>query len=538
MRLRLILSLLLIALLGPAVRAARAAVPDWKEREAEFWVGWHVDKKASARQRPKLRAGKRKASKALRDIPDARAILVLRKAHQTQQGLIDVLHAGWAKRREKWKKREAAMRESQEGTPDFPVTSDEKAWMKEEGALATLYEDLVNEREIAAHARTSIARVLEKLQGKERAVGLNAILSAVGRGETPAARDFVRVLGETAGDDVTQALLGLAQQPKAPLVQVALEALGRQNAPGNVDLLVGFLSDPRWQVRAAAIGGLAYFKQVRVVDVLIDAAEKEPGVLQRHCFASLSQILGEVVPGGVDAWKVWWGKNQARFATTWKDASAGTPIRRRAKPVMVRQGQGHTVFYGIQTNSKHIIFIIDRSGSMNQSDEGGASKGKRRIDVAKVELKRAIRSLTAEDGDERGDATFNIIAYAAMVMIYKPGKMMKATKKNKEDAVAWIDALEPMGATNIFDSIETAFQIISATKERQNALKGGDTFFLMTDGQPTAGRVRTTDLIREEVRKLNATRQVIIHTIGVGEQHKARFLRELAAENRGEYIAR
>ena len=536
---RLLFPLLLI---GLPVQAAVAADPDWKAKEAAFWSGWKVDKKATKAVRSKYRARKRKAADALRDVPDARAINALCKGLKRQQGLIDVLLAEWSERRESWKKLEEPMRRSLNekvkrfGTPNPPVTPGEQKWLKEERLIEVLYEEVNQEREIAAHTRTVMARVLEQLQGKERAKALKEVVTGIGKGETPAQRDFVRVLGETPGDDVTRALLLLAGQSRASLTQVALEALGRQNAPGNVELLVGFLKDERWQVRAAAIGGLGYFKRVQVVELLIDLAQKEPGVLQRHCFTALSQILGEAVPGGVDAWKVWWGKEKQRFAEDWEDWKGGAPIRRRSEPVMVRQGQGHTTFYGIQTNSKHVVFIIDKSGSMKEAD--GASKGARRLDVAKEELKRAIKSLHAEHGDERGEASFNVIAYDAMVTVYKTGKMVKATKKNKEDAFKWIDGLEPLGATNIFDSIETAFHIISEKKERLNALKGADTFFLMTDGQPTTGRVKSPELILEEVRKLNATRQVIIHTIGVGKQHKVDFLRTLAAENRGEYVGR
>lgn len=535
--------LALLLALGVALSAASAGVPDWKEHEAAFWKSWLGDKKTPRNLLPKYRARKRRASNALRNVADVRAIQVLAKALKRQRGLVAVLHDEWADRRAKWQKLEKAMRRSLEakaklhGTPNFPVSPGERAWMNEEIRLEGLFREVTAEREIASHARTSMARVVASLEGRDRAAGIKAVLAHVGKGDTPDARDFVRVLGEIEGDDVSAALTKLAQRPLAPLVQVALESLGRQHAPGNVARLRAFLEDPRWQVRAAAIGALGYFRQADVVDLLIERAAAEPGGVQRHCFIALHRILGEAIPGGVDAWKVWWGKHRERVVADWS-GEAPRPIKKRSEPVMVRQGQGHTTFYGIQTNSKHIVFIIDRSGSMQQADEGGAAKGKPRIDTAREELKKAIRSLSAVDGDERGAASFNIVAYAGSVTVFKTGKMVAATQRNKEEAFAWIDGLEAVGATNIYDAIEMAFQIISETRPSKNAEKGGDTFFLMTDGAPTTGKVRSPDLIRSEVAKLNATRQVVIHTIGVGEQHRARFLKRLAAENHGEYIAR
>jgi hypothetical protein len=60
----------------------------------------------------------------------------------------------------------------------------------------------------------------------------------------------------------------------------------------------------------------------------------------------------------------------------------------------------------------------------------------------------------------------------------------------------------------------------------------------MTDGQPNRGKVTDPTLIRQEIAKMNRDRKITIHTIGVGEGHDAAFLKGLAAENAGTYLAR
>ena len=262
-------------------------------------------------------------------------------------------------------------------------------------------------------------------------------------------------------------------------------------------------------------------------------------MLKRHYFTALGRILNESLPATIEAWTSWWKANRAEVVKRWAEKSESGPIVDDLPPVMVKSesNSGSTSFYGIKTESKHIIFIIDISGSMGEVG-GKNEQGQYRIDVVKRELTNAIKSLQAEDGDERGAASFNIVAYAAEVQVFKDGKMIDATKSNKEKAFKWIEGLGADGATNIYDAIEQGFEIIDTRRAMKQFEKGADTIFLMTDGKPNRGRVTDPVLIREEVRKLNRERKLTIHTIGVGEGHDASFLKALAAENNGEYLAR
>ena len=60
-----------------------------------------------------------------------------------------------------------------------------------------------------------------------------------------------------------------------------------------------------------------------------------------------------------------------------------------------------------------------------------------------------------------------------------------------------------------------------------------DTIFLLTDGQPTDGKIVEPEDILAHVRKLNRLRQVVIHVVAV--DFSGDFLRSLAEQNGGTY---
>jgi hypothetical protein len=62
-----------------------------------------------------------------------------------------------------------------------------------------------------------------------------------------------------------------------------------------------------------------------------------------------------------------------------------------------------------------------------------------------------------------------------------------------------------------------------------------DTVFFLSDGRPSWGKHIDTEDILREVRAVNELRKVVIHTIAIGEFHKA-FMKRLAVENGGVFV--
>jgi predicted protein tyrosine phosphatase len=79
-----------------------------------------------------------------------------------------------------------------------------------------------------------------------------------------------------------------------------------------------------------------------------------------------------------------------------------------------------------------------------------------------------------------------------------------------------------VGSTNIFDALEKAFTDQDV-----------DTIYLLTDGEPSAGRIKDVESILDEIRRWNRTRQIVIHCIAIGID--SNLCKRLAAENGGSY---
>lgn len=199
-----------------------------------------------------------------------------------------------------------------------------------------------------------------------------------------------------------------------------------------------------------------------------------------------------------------------------------------------------TTFYGIKTNSKRVLYILDVSGSMLFPDgvapAGGgapppaAAGQKLPIDVAKDELLQSVRSLPE-------DATFNVVFFSHEVWAWKE-KPLKADKAGKAEAAKWIAEREANGATNIFDALAKGFQIAGRGTQDKRYGVSVDTIFLLSDGQANRGRIIDRDQIVAEVRRMNSEQKLKVHTIGIGKGHDPKLMRDLAELTGGTYVAK
>ena len=120
--------------------------------------------------------------------------------------------------------------------------------------------------------------------------------------------------------------------------------------------------------------------------------------------------------------------------------------------------------------------------------------------------------------DER--VNFSIIFYSSGIRPWKI-KTIPANFDNKLSALEAIDRQIYDGSTTTYDALEYAYKIMVATSSKKpdsplDEVDGADTFFLLTDGYPTEGKIIETKAIVEAIRKINEIRQVKINTIAIG----------------------
>ncbi len=140
-----------------------------------------------------------------------------------------------------------------------------------------------------------------------------------------------------------------------------------------------------------------------------------------------------------------------------------------------------------------------------------------KLGKAKKELIPTIKGLSE-------DTYFSIIIFENNVKRWKR-QLVPATKANKSLATIYLDRLSSGGGTNISGSLEKAFNFTDV-----------ETFFLLSDGQPTTGKITNTNKLLEAVKTWNAEKNITIHTIGLGEDCDKVFMEKLAEQNKGTFI--
>jgi hypothetical protein len=298
-----------------------------------------------------------------------------------------------------------------------------------------------------------------------------------------------------------------------------VQALAAQPDPATTAALATCLGGKSADIGTEAVRSLHGIRIKESIPALIRGLDSSHAAVKERAQIALADLTGEAFPDAV-AWRAWWSQQPLDYKP-----KAPTTVAADDVSTPAPAGPG-TRFYGISTRSKHLVFILDRSGSM----EGQDAQGGRKMDVAKKELIEAIRTLP-------DDATFNIIFYNSDYDLWQK-KMTTATPANRKKAIAWVEKVEHVGATNIFDALERAFQLAGrGTHDKAYGLLL-DTVFLLSDGLPNRGRLIAVNDILRSVADLNALKQVKIHAIGIGRDHDARLMRGLAELTGGSYIAR
>jgi HEAT repeat protein/uncharacterized protein YegL len=322
--------------------------------------------------------------------------------------------------------------------------------------------------------------------------------------------------------------LGHAQLPEATrllLLRLAEEAAARQAGETALPDLLRLLEDPRWQIRVAVVAALATIGSPEAIEPLIERLAVEPGRLRGDIADALKALTGQDLGISAERWRTWWAANRDRFVRpAGGEAPAGPPAAPEGEPEA-----GVPSFYGIRIVSQSILFVIDISGSMNEPVTP-QDPARTKILVAKYELRNAILALSKE-------ARFNIVFYSLEVHQWRKG-MVQAGDREKRAAVEFVEAMTADGATNIYGALERAFHVVGMGSRDKNYELGADTIFFLSDGKPTVGDVLDTTQILNAVRRWNELRRVKVHAVGVGGDHDAAFMRELADSSGGVYVNR
>ena len=334
-----------------------------------------------------------------------------------------------------------------------------------------------------------------------------------------------------------------AMQDVDPTARLAaLEAIAERKDPSLVEIAIKGLAEKGWPHRQAAARALGAQGDIRAVAPLVAAMQTEDGRLVEDYADALTKITGEALGAYPDAWKSWFEDHKAELAA--KGVKPVAPKGAKADP------REPVNYYGVQTRSRRIMFLIDVSGSMNEPigaepAKGPVTGGKAddedpieglKVDVAKKMLKRAIRGL-----DE--DAWFNVIVFNHAPRPFMEG-MVQATQDNKNQAYLMINDLKASGSTYTYGALKLAFSMAGMGVTDKFYDPAIDTVFLLSDGAPTDNDLETPKdmdpkILLDSVREWNTLKKLKVHTIAIDPRIKPggfiKFMKQLAHENGGTY---
>ena len=381
--------------------------------------------------------------------------------------------------------------------------------------------------------------------------------TGIDEAQEPVRAAAVEALGRIGGDVAREALSRVLVRDRVSTIRSrALAALFRWPVREMREALIGALTDPAWEVRALAIAACRRARLLDAVGPLIQALAKEEGRLRTDIDDALFALVGTRLYADVELWTKWWAEHREEIAAkareresaggydeplgpvaSWTEAEGGEEERADE-----RRG-GTTAFYGIETRSKRVVFVVDISFSMDQPTDGssqggmgggaphGGGSAKTKMAMAKEQLRAAIEGLP-------DDATCNLVVYSESYAVWEE-EMTLLKSRGRKRLDAFIADVRSNGTTNICDALDRALELAGASPlglPGKASELAADTIFLLSDGDPNRGRISRLDDLLDDLWRRTARTRIVVHTIGIGEAAGSTFLRELARRTGGRYV--
>jgi len=313
-----------------------------------------------------------------------------------------------------------------------------------------------------------------------------------------------------------------AQKPDVRLA--ATDALCILEDPTLVALFVGLLDDRDWRVRETAAEALGRLRQRDAVGPLIDHLERDRYRVRDAIACALRRTTGMPFDDSRSAWRRWWADHAKDFAIPSVEQVEAMEAKRATARA---NATTRATFYGIPVTSDHVTVVIDVSGSMGEpahvyatpptGDPAAEPPGPTKLDVAKTECTHLLEQMP--DG-----AHLNLLFFSDGVERWQRG-VVELDRPHVVRATMYVRDRRAGGSTNLCEALTQAL----ADAET-------DAIYLLTDGEPTSGKIIDPALLRADVHHKNHGRRVEIHTIALG--HSSALLQHISEDSHGIYTER
>jgi len=165
-------------------------------------------------------------------------------------------------------------------------------------------------------------------------------------------------------------------------------------------------------------------------------------------------------------------------------------------------------------NVYHVVYVIDRSGSMVDTFE------------------QVRQELAISIGELQEIQDFHVILFAEGPPIeYGPKRLVPAAARHKEGVATFLEGVRAetdakIGGTDPTLALMRAFGVL------QGAGKGGKLIYLLTDGE-----FNNNEMVLAAIRQWNASKSIHINTFLYGRRppEAERVMKQIADENGGRY---
>jgi len=217
----------------------------------------------------------------------------------------------------------------------------------------------------------------------------------------------------------------------------------------------------------------------------------------------LDGVMATMTAGAVPSVQI--GELEGAFGTGTDTTGQGSRTNVDGKPTTA-------MLFGVSGSGSRFVYVFDRSDSMNGYD------GKP-LRAAKSELKRSLQSMTEAQ-------EFQIVFYNETAKPFVPAgspvQLLRGDASMIRRAINYIDVVKAFGGTEHYDALKLALRM------------GPDVIFLLTDARVPSLSGKQMSEIKRMAERTSAS----IHCIEFGAESLSpddNFLRQLAADNRGEY---
>lgn len=277
-----------------------------------------------------------------------------------------------------------------------------------------------------------------------------------------------------------------------------------------------------WRAASQAIALSHAFDDDAIVPWLIEAlgawkARAEKGLqalrVEHEIEGELELRSGRKLGLYPENWLAWW---EAVRKGTVKKASTPSHFPEPTRPS----------FFGLEPESDRVLFVIDRSGSMEAVFDPKQQTPERRVPTR---FEKAAEELCGFVETLGPRARFDIVVFHDFADPWK-GKLVAADERNRAAARKWLAAQKPKGGTRLRAGIDLGLAVGPEGVPAVDRVEA-DTVVVLCDGATTEG----AGWVGPWLRRHNGRLRVRFHGVQIGEGGDG-TLEELARETGGQFV--